>query len=81
MSKLINFLKYGDTKVPMVEDKLISVSEGLLEDIRHELVSCNGLYAFDKVFDEKANELWVKTTDLVELDFNACIERIDELLK
>lgn len=70
----------GD-EIPIIEDKMISVSEGLLEDIRHELVSHGGLYAFDKVFDDDAIALWVNVEELIILDFTCLIEKIDMLLE
>lgn len=53
----------------------------LLEEIRHELVSLTGLKAFDITADktEKLTVVWNK--DLIKLNYDELIKRIDKELK
>lgn len=53
----------------------------LLEDIRHELVALGGLKAFDICADKTENLTCVWNKDLIELNYNKLIERIDEELR
>lgn len=73
-------LKKGIYVVP---DKMLKISEGLLEDIRHELRSLTGLKAFDEYegeFHKDENGYTKKTVHTIDLDYTELIEKIDEIL-
>ena len=53
----------------------------LLEDIRHELVSLTGLKAFDMCTDGTKKLTVVWNRDLIELNYEDLIERIDKELE
>lgn len=63
----------------MVKEDKIEVERGLLEDIRHELVSLQDLYTFDKCILSD-NGIEVELDDLVHLDFEKLIEKIDKVI-
>lgn len=52
----------------------------LLEDIRHELVSLTGLKAFDVCTDKTKKLTVVWNRDLIKLDYDDLIKRIDKEL-
>ena len=67
-------------KVPVVSDKMIPISEGLLEDLRHELVTLNKLKAFDAagentIVDTKISV--VSRDDLIDLNLTKLIILLD----
>lgn len=70
---------YNDT-VPVVEDKMISISEGLLEDIRHELATLNGLQATDKPLIKDEDLILLKKDEIWELDYTDILAKIDKIL-
>lgn len=53
----------------------------LLEDIRHELVSLTGLEAFDVYTDKTKKLTVVYNRDLIKLDYDDLIKRIDKELE
>lgn len=57
----------------------VEVERGLLEDIRHELVSLQNLYTFGKC-RLSDNGIEVELDDLVHLDFEKLIEKIDKVI-
>lgn len=60
---------------------LSMTAKRLLEDIRHELVSLTGLEAFD-VYTDKTKKLTVVwNRDLIKLDYDDLIKRIDKELE
>ena len=75
-----------DNEIPpyIVPDRMLSISEGLLEDIRHELASISKWYAFQpthKINLEKEGHTLVNNKEfLVELDFEDLIKKIDKVL-
>lgn len=73
-----------DFDILVKKDRMLPVSEGLLEDIRHTLVSLSGLKAFDALGESvKSNDshVTVSIAELIPLDFNEAIKQIDEVLK
>lgn len=62
-----------------IEEDKVEVERGLLEDIRHELVSLQNLYTFDKCILSD-NGIEVELDDLVHLDFEKLIEKIDKVI-
>ena len=67
----------------ILPDKMLLISEGLLEDIRHELASIDQWYAFeatDKINLEKGYSIVNNEEFLVQLDFNKLIKKIDKVL-
>ena len=57
------------------------MNKQLLEDIRHELVSLTGLKAFDIHADKTEKLTCVWNRDLIELDYDELIKRIDKELE
>lgn len=66
-------------KVFFIEEDKVEVERGLLEDIRHELVSLQNLYTFDKC-TLSDNGIEIELDDLVHLDFEKLIEKIDKVI-
>lgn len=62
-----------------IEEDNIEVERGLLEDIRHELISLQNLYTFDKC-KLSDNGIEIELDDLVHLDFEKLIEKIDKVI-
>jgi len=73
-----------DVPAYIVPDRMLSISEGLLEDIRHELASISKWYAFEPtsyINTEKDGVTIINNKEfLVELDFEDLIEKIDKVL-
>ena len=74
----------SDCDVIVVPDRMIPVSEGLLEDIRHEMASVSKWYAFEPthyINTEKEGITIINNKDfLIELDFERLLKKIDKLL-
>lgn len=69
----------------VVPDRMVEISEGLLEDIRHELVSIDRWYAFEPEEGKDINlEEGITIINnkefLVRLDFDDLIKKIDKVL-
>ena len=63
--------------------KVIIMKENLLEEIRHELVSINGLSAYDSGslgVHEGADYIQIDKEDIVRLNYDKLIEKIDKVL-
>ena len=73
-----------DVPAYIVPDRMLQISEGLLEDIRHELASISKWYAFEptsKINTEREGVTIINNKEfLVELDFEDLIEKIDKVL-
>lgn len=69
----------------VVSDKKLEISEGLLEDIRHEFVTLHGLVAFDSLGDGVANNgrssAVVPISQLIDLNYKKLLDKIDEVLE
>ena len=70
--------------LPIVPDNMLLISEGLLEDIRHELASISRWYAFEptkSINTEKEECIIINSKEfLVELNFKDLITKIDKVL-
>lgn len=66
--------------VIIVPDKMLMISEGLLEDIRHELVCIDEWYAFESDKEFKEYTLLNNKEQLIKLEFDELIRRIDKIL-
>lgn len=68
----------------IVPDRMLNISEGLLEDIRHELASVSKWYAFEPtnffINTEEGHTLINNKDFLVQLDFEDLIRKIDKVL-
>ena len=65
------------------DDKVQYIGKELLEEIRHELVSINGLSAYDGEslgVHEGADYIQIDKEDLIRLDYDKLIEKIDKVL-
>ena len=69
----------------VVPDKMLLISEGLLEDIRHELTSITKWYAFEPtshINTEKEGHTIINNNEmLIQLDYSNLIKKIDKVLK
>lgn len=73
----------------MTEENMdIVISKELLEEIRHELVSISGLKAFDYgnatvIHGNTVNtpEITFSVNEMINLDYNDLITKIDKVLK
>lgn len=65
-------------------DRMLQISEGLLEDIRHELASVDRWYAFEPtqyINTESEEHTIINNKEfLIQLDFEDLIKRIDLML-
>lgn len=52
-----------------------------IKEIKRELLKINKYYAFEKATDSTKNLTCVWNKDLIELDFDELIQKIDKLLK
>ena len=68
----------------VVPECMVEISEGLLEDIRHELASVSKWYAFEPthyINTEKGYTIINNKEFLVQLDFEDLIKKIDRVLE
>lgn len=68
----------------VVPDRMLQISEGLLEDIRHELASVSKWYAFEPTHNinlEREGHTIINNKEfLIQLDFEDLIKKIDKVL-
>ena len=77
-------IKMNDKPPYVIPDKMLEISEGLLEDIRHELACIDKWYAFEPMINinlEKEEHTIINNKEmLIQLDFKDLIKKIDKLL-